>query len=389
MFTMAKIKDGSTYLSHHLAANDYYCEKETVTGLWMGKGAERLGLNGEIHTDDPVFEALRNNRHPETGEKLTPRDGDDRVRFFDFQCSAQKSVSIMAVTMTEYEMVRATRYAGKVYQNEMAYACRRMGYETEAVRDDKGRVTGFEIKGVSPEIRERFSKRRAEVEAGIEDYRQRHGRAPSTAEIHAITVDSRNVKLHEVTTPEVLAAQRKQLTKDEQVALEAIRERAKQREQLRSQERSMLCERDAHDEGEAKDMSCAWWRRLRRTTLTAHKMGRTADRQSQEEFERSERMQLFETTNSPSDSSSIRALGNVLFTLASRSPCSAHPDAANRASISFRDCIFQNEMARLGDTTIATLPPLCLRLHADRNQPRAVRANGEAPFTIGSVEMLC
>ncbi len=42
MFTCAKIKDGSTYLSSHLTANDYYCENEHVTGRWVGKGAERL-----------------------------------------------------------------------------------------------------------------------------------------------------------------------------------------------------------------------------------------------------------------------------------------------------------------------------------------------------------
>jgi hypothetical protein len=32
MFTMAKIKDGSSYLERHLAANDYYSEQETVVG---------------------------------------------------------------------------------------------------------------------------------------------------------------------------------------------------------------------------------------------------------------------------------------------------------------------------------------------------------------------
>ena len=42
MFTMAKIRDGSTYLTKHLAANDYYCENEAVAGKWIGQGAERL-----------------------------------------------------------------------------------------------------------------------------------------------------------------------------------------------------------------------------------------------------------------------------------------------------------------------------------------------------------
>jgi hypothetical protein len=88
MFTMAKIKDGGTYLERHLAANDYYCENETVTGRWMGLGADRLSLKGEIQAGDRSFEALRNNRSPDGG-KLTPSDRVDRVKFFDFQCSVR------------------------------------------------------------------------------------------------------------------------------------------------------------------------------------------------------------------------------------------------------------------------------------------------------------
>ena len=306
MFTMAKIKDGGTYLKNHLSANDYYSEKETVIGQWVGRGAEHLGLRGEIAAGDPAFEALRKNRRPGSSEKLTPRDGEGRVRFFDFQCSAQKSVSIMAVTMgdtgllaahdaaaalafgelerfaarqantyagranqrtsnvvagafrhtasraldpqvhthfvtanatwdlgtkswlalTEFEMVSAIRYAGKVYQNEMARSCLALGYDIEHIRDQKGAVTGFEIAGVSADIRERFSKRRAEVEAGIAEFRAEYGREPTPAEIHTITTETRNAKLAEVTTPEVLAAQRSQLSSVELAHLEAVRTQA-------------------------------------------------------------------------------------------------------------------------------------------------------------------
>jgi conjugative relaxase-like TrwC/TraI family protein len=309
MFTMAKIRDGSTYLSHHLAANDYYCENETIDGRWTGHGSEKLGLHGVILARDQAFENLRNNRFPGTGEKLTPRDCEDRVRFFDFQCSAQKSISIMAVTIgdtrlieahdqaaakafaelerfaatqantaldrnnrttgnvvaaafrhtasraldpqvhthhvtanatwdeaskswravTEFEMLRAIRYAGKVYQNEIARSCLSLGYEIAETRDAKGRVTGFEIAGVTSEIRERFSKRRAEVEEGVEAFRQKHGRDPTPAEIHTITVGTRAVKLHEVSSPQVLAAQRAQLSATELAQLTALREQAEAR----------------------------------------------------------------------------------------------------------------------------------------------------------------
>ncbi len=306
---MAKIKDGSTYLSQHLTANDYYCEQETVAGRWLGQGAERLGLQGGIKAGDKAFERLRRNRHPDSSGKLTPRDGANRVRFFDFQCSAQKSVSIMAVTvgdgrllaahdraaakalaelekfaacqantavqrghritgnlvaaafrhtasraldpqvhthfvvanatwdeathswraLTEFEMVRAIRYAGKVYQNELAGACRVLGYEITPGRDPRGAITGFEIAGVSAELRERFSKRRAEIEQGIGKFQQKHGRMPMAAEIHAITVATRNMKLVEVTTPAVIAAQRAQIKPAELARLETLKAQAMSR----------------------------------------------------------------------------------------------------------------------------------------------------------------
>src|SRR5580658_8929073 len=114
MFTLAKIKNGGTYLERHLAANDYYCEKESVVGKWVGEGARKLGLNQEIRGGDKSFENLRNNRVPDSAEKLTPRDSPNRVKFFDFQCSAQKSVSVMAVTMGDARLLEAHDAAAKL-----------------------------------------------------------------------------------------------------------------------------------------------------------------------------------------------------------------------------------------------------------------------------------
>ena len=92
MFTMAKLRDGSTYLANHLSANDYYSGKESVAGVWVGQAAERLGLAGrEISAHDEAFERLRCNRHPLTGRKLTARVGAGRIAFLDFQCWRQKA----------------------------------------------------------------------------------------------------------------------------------------------------------------------------------------------------------------------------------------------------------------------------------------------------------
>ena len=136
MFTMAKIKDTHTvtgaisksnYLEHHLIHNDYYSENEKVTGEWQGKIAEELGLiDKEIKQGDTAFEQLRKNINPLTGDKLTPRYRKNGIRFYDFQCSAQKSVSIMAVTFKDDRLRKAHQAALKTALKEMENfaACR-------------------------------------------------------------------------------------------------------------------------------------------------------------------------------------------------------------------------------------------------------------------------
>ncbi len=342
MFTSAKIRNGSTYLASHLSANDYYAKGEKVTGEWVGQGAESLGLSGEVSAAD--FEALRINCRPGTGERLTCRTKEtrmptlaearqafrkkngrsgsaqevanfrlemkpvsNRVAFLDFQCSAPKSISIMAVltddrrlreaharasrmaleeleqfasrqnnslierrseitgnicaaafthdasraldpqlhthfvianatrspngrwyALNEFEMVKAVRYAGKVYQNELARAVRKLGYEIREVRMN-GSVTGFEIEGVSDELCQRFSKRREEIEREIARFEKERGREPSVREISLITRETRSPDLKEITTPKVLAEQRNQLLSGEWPHLLRLQSQAKLR----------------------------------------------------------------------------------------------------------------------------------------------------------------
>src|ERR1035437_218408 len=128
MFTMAKIRNGSTYLGNHLAANDYYSEKESVTGVWVGQAAERLELIGrEIGANDEAFERLRRNRHPLTSRKLTARMGAGRTAFRDFQCSAPKSVSLLAVTFGDGRLRQAHHDAvGVAFAELERFAARRM-----------------------------------------------------------------------------------------------------------------------------------------------------------------------------------------------------------------------------------------------------------------------
>ena len=86
----------------HLEHSDYYDEHRRVQGEWHGRGAELLGLRGEV--TQKQFEAVREGLHPETGEFLRPRHSADRISpdgseqskgrsMYDLTFSAPKSVS--------------------------------------------------------------------------------------------------------------------------------------------------------------------------------------------------------------------------------------------------------------------------------------------------------
>jgi conjugative relaxase-like TrwC/TraI family protein len=124
MFTGVPQKDkavAKTYFDEHLSHNDYYMQGEVEVGRWLGMGAERLGLLEGLPVDREAFMALCDNLHPDTGERLTQRqnqDGDRRI-FFDFTCSAPKSVSILAITMDDERILRAHQEAARIAAKEL------------------------------------------------------------------------------------------------------------------------------------------------------------------------------------------------------------------------------------------------------------------------------
>jgi hypothetical protein len=125
-------------------------------------------------------------------------------------------------------VIGAVRYAGKVYQNEMARAVRELGYGVRQARQNS-EVTGFEIEGVSDALCERFSKQREEIEREIEKFEVRQARKPTIREIALITRETRRAELREIATAEVLASQRSQLSPEEWNQLQAVRAQAEGR----------------------------------------------------------------------------------------------------------------------------------------------------------------
>ena len=68
---------GEGYAQRHLQQSDYYDQNRTVEGRWHGRGAELLGLKGEVTSED--FEAVRQGLDPQTGEFFRQRHGADRI----------------------------------------------------------------------------------------------------------------------------------------------------------------------------------------------------------------------------------------------------------------------------------------------------------------------
>lgn len=106
--TMSKSAEGAKkyyceqpYKEGHDATHGYYTEQDQSIGLWGGRAAARLGLNGDIAKRS--FAHICDNIHPLTGERLTGRKDTDRTVGYDFTFSATKSVSLAYALGTDEE----------------------------------------------------------------------------------------------------------------------------------------------------------------------------------------------------------------------------------------------------------------------------------------------
>jgi conjugative relaxase-like TrwC/TraI family protein len=313
VLTIRAMTGGAGYAQRHLEHSDYYDEHRRVQGEWHGRGAELLGLRGNVNHEQ--FEAIREGSHPETGEFLRPRHGADRTNgdgseqskarsLYDLTFSAPKSVSVQALVggderlvnahdkavreaLAEAESHAATRvrsnganedrttanwivatyrhdtsreldpqlhthavaanltydgvegrwkalqasglyerraYLTEVYRNALAREVRSLGYEIEPRRDSKGKDQGFEIRGVSNVLLERYSVRSAQRDAAIEQFTLERGRKPTDNEVAVLVRESRAEKLAEIATEEVREQQQARLGPEERHTLGQLRE---------------------------------------------------------------------------------------------------------------------------------------------------------------------
>ena len=315
MLTIRAMSNGTGYAARHLEHSDYYAEGHRIAGHWQSRGAQLLGLEGEVRSRE--FEAVREGLDPHTAEFLRQRQSADRVapdgstqskarNLYDFTLSAPKSVSILATVggderlvsahqkavaeaLGELEVHAAARvrlaganedratgnlvlavyhhdtsreldpqlhshavaanltydgaegrwkalqasgmyehraYLSEVYRNALAREVRILGYEIEDRRDTKGRDLGFEVRGVSAELVERYSQRSQQRDAAVAEFTERKGRRPSDNEVAVLVRETRMDKLTEISTAEVQNRQRERLTPKETQALTELHNRA-------------------------------------------------------------------------------------------------------------------------------------------------------------------
>ena len=95
------------YFTENLAKADYYLADAGPErqGVFKGVLAERLGISGPATRD--AFFALCENRHPKTGQSLTPRTKEERLVGFDINWHCPKGVSLVHALSSDDHIVNA------------------------------------------------------------------------------------------------------------------------------------------------------------------------------------------------------------------------------------------------------------------------------------------
>ncbi|NJN47097.1 MAG: relaxase domain-containing protein, partial [Candidatus Competibacteraceae bacterium] len=121
----------------YYSTSDYYSEGQELVGVWKGVGAKQLGLSGVIERND--WEALCDNKNPDTGRTLTARQKVTRRVGYDFNFHVPKSVSLLYALTQDERLLDAFRDAVDDTMHDMEAEMK-----TRVRKDgrDEDRVTG-------------------------------------------------------------------------------------------------------------------------------------------------------------------------------------------------------------------------------------------------------
>lgn len=113
--------DAKAARSYYTSKAEYYLgASQELPGTWGGKAAKRLGLVGEVAKQ--AFDALCENRNPETGERLTARNRARHTVGYDFNFHCPKSLSILFGITGDVTILAAFRLALDLTLAEMEQA---------------------------------------------------------------------------------------------------------------------------------------------------------------------------------------------------------------------------------------------------------------------------
>lgn len=116
------VRAAADYFRAHFKDSSYHIGGAEKDGKWFGKLARELALSGQV--DQRSFENLAGGRNPHSAELLTQRIRTGRVAYFDFVCSAPKSVSILALVAGDSRVEEAHKAsAAKAFEFLERSAC--------------------------------------------------------------------------------------------------------------------------------------------------------------------------------------------------------------------------------------------------------------------------
>ena len=140
---LTNTKSAKDYFTEHLSQSDYYMrDAQEVVGEWHGRGAEMLGLSGQV--DKKSYFRLCENVNPVTGEQLTSRVKAARRVLYDFTFSAPKSVTVAYELGADERIMNAFRESVQETMGEMENA---MCVRVRRNGANEDRVTGNMIWG--------------------------------------------------------------------------------------------------------------------------------------------------------------------------------------------------------------------------------------------------
>ncbi|HGB9502528.1 TPA: conjugative transfer relaxase/helicase TraI [Escherichia coli] len=114
MLSISSIKGDAGYYSHE----DNYYASGSLDSRWMGEGAEKLGLKGEVASAD--MDAVRQGKLPDGSDLSRMVNGVNKHRSgYDLTFSAPKSVSVMALVGEERRFIEAHNRAVAVVMQEV------------------------------------------------------------------------------------------------------------------------------------------------------------------------------------------------------------------------------------------------------------------------------